>query len=174
MSLVPNFSSSQSLASPNYVTFTDASTGSDLGLTSRRIYVVLANGNWLTEGGVQSTTEAYITWPIADSSIQVNLLTQSTVASTTVKWMTGGVATYTKTILSLWNLYDYLFYFSLIQSQTATPTIISDANYYSNCFIFITNIFNSECAVTYGNDLYSSNAALLKNQWMIDNSNDYF
>jgi hypothetical protein len=174
MPLSADFSSSESLSVLSNVRFLDISTGSDSGLTERRIYCRLANGNWLLAGGVQSTTEAYTTWPIADSSITIALLVQSTVASVRVDWLTGATVTYTKTHLTIWNLYDYVFYFGLIQSQTATPTIVSDTNYYNNCFIFITNIFNSESAVTYGNDLYSSNSALLKNQWLINNANNYF
>lgn len=173
MALTPNFTAVESLSTPENVLFTDTSAGSDGGLTSRRIYCRLANGNWLTTAG-ESTTEAYETWPIADSAITLSLLTKSTTSSVTVKWMTATVATYTKIILTEWDLFDYLFAFELIQSQTATPSIVNDTNYYSNFFTFITNLWNSETAVTIGDDLYSSQSALDKNQYMIDNSNYYF
>ncbi len=173
MAIVPNFSSAESLAIPQNVTFTDTSTGSDGGLTIRKIFVRLANGNWLTANG-ESTTIVSTDWPIADSSITISLLTQSTTASVNVIWYTGAAETNTKTILMEWDLFDYLFAFGLIQNQTANPTIISDTNYYGNFFRFITNIWNSESAVVYGNDLYSSQAALNVNQNMINNSQLYF
>ena len=173
MPLVPNFTTAESLATLANVTFTDTSTGSDGGLTSRRIYIRLANGNWLTTAG-ESTTEAYETWAIGDASITLALLSESTTGNVTVKWMTGSVATYTKTILQIWDLYDYLFAFELIQSQTATPGIIQDTNYYSNFFQFITNIWNAESAVVYGDDLYSSQGALNVNQNMINNQTLFF
>lgn len=173
MPLSPNFTSSEGLSNLNLVTFLDTSTGSDGGLTERRIYCRLANGNWLTTSG-ESTTIAYEVWNIADLSITLSLLSQSTTANVTVNWMTGSTVTYTKTILTIWNLYDYIFSFGLIQSQTATPSIINDNSYYSNFFAFITNIWNSETAVTYGNDLYSSQGALNVNQNMINNANFYF
>ncbi len=174
MPLSQNFSSSESLSTLSNVTFLDTSTGQDLGLTERRIYCRIANGNWLLEGGVESTTEAYITWPIADVSITIDLLIQSTTSSVKVNWMTGSSVTYTKTTLTIWDLYDYVFAFGLIQSQTATPNIISDTNYYNNFFQFITNLWSAESAVTYGNDLYSSNSALVKNQWLINNANLFY
>ena len=173
MALTPNFSSSESLSTLENVTFLDTSSGSDGTLTERRIYCRLANGNYLTTAG-ESTTSAYEVWDINDTSITLALLTQSTTSSVTVQWMTGSAVTYTKTILTIWDLYDYLFAFQLIQSQTATPTIISDSNYYSNFFKLITNIWNAESAVSYGNDLYSSQSSLNVNQNLINNSNLYF
>lgn len=173
MAIVPNFSSSESLSSPNLVTFTDTSTGSDGTLTTRRIYIRLANGNWLTTAG-ESTTEAYETWSYSNPTIQLDLLTQSTAANVTVNWYAGSTLTYTKTRLMLWDLYDYLFAFELIQSQTATPNIINDTNYYSNFFQLITNIWSAEAAVTYGDDLYSSQSALNSNQNLINNQQLYF
>jgi hypothetical protein len=170
----PNFTATESLATLENVTFTDISVGSDLNLTSRRIYCRLANGKYLTTGGVESDTEAYTTWAIADAATTISLLTQSTVANVRVDWMAGTAVAYTKTILTIWNLYDYIFSFGLIQSQTATPTIINDVSYYSKFFEFITNIWSSESAVTYGNDLYSSASCLSKNQFLITNANDYF
>ena len=80
---------------------------------------------------------------------------------------------YTKTALQTWDLYDFLFGLELIQSQTATPSIIQDSSYYNSFFQFITNIWNAETANTYGNDLYSSQSALNRNQNLINNS-DYF
>lgn len=173
MALTPNFSASESLSNLDQVTFLDTSTGSDVGLTVRRISILLANGNWLNTSG-ESTTIVYEAWPIADASIVLSLLTSSTTASVTVDWMTGAVVTYTKTILTEWDLYDYVFGFGELSNQTATPGIIQDSNYYGNFFAFITNIWCSESAVLYGDDLYSSQAALNVNQNMINNESFYF
>lgn len=173
MPLTPNFSSSESLSTLANVTFLDTSTGSDAGLTGRKIFCRLANGNWLTTAG-ESTTSASEDWAIGDTSITLALLTQSTTSSVTVQWLTGAVVTYTKTILTIWDLYDYVFAFELIQSQTATPGIIQDGNYYQNFFKFITNLWSAEAAVTYGDDLYSSQSALNVNQNLINNESMYF
>ncbi len=174
MPLTPNFSSSESLASPNLITFSDTSTGTDNTLTTRRVYVRLANGNYVTAGATQSSTSAYTSWNYSDPSITIDLITQSTPADVTVEWYAGSTLVYSKTILMLWDLYDYLFAYEEIQSQTATPTIISDSNYYSNFFRFITNIWCAENCVTVGSDLYSSQSILNVNQNMINNATIYF
>lgn len=169
----PNFTAVEGLYLLDRVTFTDTSVGSDAGLTSRRITIRLANGNWLTTAG-QSTTEVYETWAIGDVATTLSLLRQSTTANVTIDWMTGSTVTYTKTTLTEWDLYDYVFAYGQLSNQTASPKIIQDQNYYSNFFAFITNIWNSENAVLVGDDLYSSQEALDVNQEMITNENDYF
>lgn len=173
MPLSADFSSSESISTLANVRFLDISTGSDSGLTQRRIFCRLSNGNYLTTSG-ESSTSAYEVWPIADTSITLALLSQSTTSSVTVQWLTGSTVTYTKTHIQIWDLYDYIFGFGLIQNQTASPGIIQDQNYYSNFFKFITNIWNAETAVTYGDDLYSSQGALNVNQNMINNTQLYF
>lgn len=173
MALTANFSSSEGLSNLDQVTFLDTSTGSDGGLTSRRIYIRLANGNWLTTAG-ESTTEVYEVWSISDLSITLSLLSSSTTAYVTVKWMTGSIVTYTKTLLQEWDLYDYVFLFGLLSVQTSAPARDSDTGYWSNTFKMITNLFQSENAVIKMDDLYSSQAALDRNQFFITNENLYF
>jgi hypothetical protein len=169
----PNFSATESLGMPEQVTLTDTSTGSDAGLTERRVYFRMANGKWLTTAG-ESTTPAYEVWPIADSSITLSLLSQSTTLEITVFWMTAEAVTYQKSTLYCFDLFDYLFAYNLIGAQTSDPGIIQDTSYYSNFSAFIVNMFCAESAVIYGDDLYSSQAALNRNQVLIDNEGDYF
>lgn len=174
MPLSPSFSTAESLSVLENVTFTDTSTGSDVGLTGRTIEIRLANGNWLDTSG-ESTTQVLIAWAIGDLSTTLALLTNSTTASVTVRWMTGSTVTYAvSNQLETWDLYDYDFGLELIQSQTATPGIVQDTNYYSNFFMFITNIWNAEKANTYGDDLYSSQSALDRNLNLMNNSDYYF
>lgn len=174
MPIVPNFTAQESLSSNNLVTFTDTSTGTDLSLTNRKIYVRLANGNWLTAGGVQSPTSAYMDWSYSDASTTIDLLTNSTTANVTVEWYAGSALTYTKTILIEWDLYDYVFLFGLLSAQTSFPAVNANQGYWPNSFYMVTNLFQSEQAVELMDDLYSSQAALDRNQWLINNQNDYF
>jgi len=88
--------------------------------------------------------------------------------------MNGSTIVYTKTLLQTWDLYDYVFALQLIAGQTAQPDMIQDQNYYSNFFMFITNIFNAETANTYGSDIYSSQQALSKNAFLISNQSKFF
>jgi len=174
MPLTPNFSTSESLSSNNLITFVDSSTGSDISLTNRRIAILLANGNWLDTGGSESTTIVYHTWAIGDTSIELNLLTKSTVGDVTVDWLTGSTVTYTKTILCEWNLYDYTFLFGLLSAQTSYPARTDNQGYWQNSFKMITNLFQSEQAVELMDDLYSSQASLDRNFYMISKQSNFF
>ena len=174
MPITPSFRSSLSISSNNLVTFVDNSSGTDLSLTNRRIYVVLANGNWLTTGGVESSTEAYIDWSYADTSTVINLLTKSTTASVTVKWYAGSTYVTEETILMEWDLFDYCFLFGLLSAQTSYPARTDNTGYWSNSFKMITNLFQSEQATELMEDIYSSQASLDRNYYMITHQNNFF
>lgn len=168
-----SFSVTESLAIPNQITLTDTSVGDDAGLTSRRIYLTLANGNWLTEDG-ESETEAYTEWPIADSSITLDILEQSTAANITVGWYTGSTRTYVAQDEFCFNLFDYIAGLQILQGNTSSPDQVQDNGYYMNMIQFIVNLFNEEMAIEYGGDVYSSQSAMNRNALMINNMSFYF
>ena len=174
MALVAAFTATESLANPDEITFTDTSTGTDLTITTRRIYFQLANGNWVDENGDESTTETYIEWDYADSSIVLSLITQSTASDIEVKWMAGSTETYSVSEEYGFNLYDYLAGLQLLQGNTSAPEQVQDTNYYSNMCQFIVNIWNEEAAIEYGGDIFSSQGAMNRNQLMILNDDYYF
>ena len=104
-----NFTTSESLGTPSDITFVDSSVGSDNTLTVRKIYIRLANGNYLLSGGAETSTATAIDWPISDVSITLTLISQSTTASVRVDWLANSTIVYTKTALQTWDLYNYLF-----------------------------------------------------------------
>ena len=168
-----SFTASESIGLPEQVTLLDTSVSPDPGLTSRRVYFRLANGNWLNTSG-ESTTVVYETWPIADASIILSLLSQSTTLNITVEWLTGSTITASESEVTCFDEFDYLFAYELIGDVTSSPGILQDTTYYSNFSQFIVNLFCAETAVTTGSDLYSSQQALNRNQVMIDNESFYF
>ena len=166
MPLVPNFTSTESLSSPGTITFTDTSTGSDNTLTVRTITLTYADG----------TVGSPIGWNIGQASITIaNLVPRSTTASVTVNWLDGATVVYTKTILMEWDLFDYVFMFGLIQTQTSTGgSILQDQNYLFNSMNYIVNLTNSETACNLIDDAYSSQSALDRNYALSQNQSKYF
>ena len=73
MPLTPNFSTSQAVGEPSVITVTDTSTGSDAAIASRRVYLVDYEGNYVVAAG---TTTAYTPWPLAQTSIDIDCLTE--------------------------------------------------------------------------------------------------
>lgn len=167
----PNFTATQSLAYNNLITLTDTSTGVDLTLTNRRVTILTANGTYLVQSG---TTTNYENWSYADSQIVLNVLTQSTAPEITVQWYAGSTLMYEKTITFDFDLGDYIFMLGVLQAQTSSPIVLQDNNYYQNSIQFIVNLFNSENAITIGDDIYSAQGALNQNQQMINNEAFYF
>ena len=55
MPLVPNFTASQFSGTPSVLTLTDTSTGSDVTIAKRRIYLLQANGTMLVPAGTLTT-----------------------------------------------------------------------------------------------------------------------
>lgn len=171
MSLTPNFTVSESIGTPSDLTFTDTSTGSDGTITTRRIYVQMADGTYLVQSG---TTTDYEEWSYASSSITLTLLTRSVAANVTVQWLNGTTIVYTKTILYDFPLFDYVFAYQLTQQQTGNPGIIRDTNYYNNKVKLLVNLDDSEQAISIGSDIYTAQECLDINYDLIQNQNYYF
>jgi len=104
----------------------------------------------------------------------MNVLTQSTAPTIRVQWCAGAVVVDTYTDTFCFDLYDYVFALGLLSNQTGNPSIIQDANYYSNFTQFIVNLFNAESAIEFGGDVYSAQSALDRNQNLINNDSLYF
>ena len=168
------FSVTQSLAEPSQITISDTSSGSDSSLTSRRIYILLATGNWLQEDGSESASEAYIVWPYGDTSITLDILGGSTACSITVNWYDNSTLVYTADDAFCFNLQDYLAALQILQGNTSSPDQVQDTAYYNNLMQFIVNLFNEENAIEFAGDIYSSQGAMNRNQLFIQNESYYF
>jgi len=172
MALSVDFSVTQSLANPNELTFTDLSSGSDSGVTTRRIYILTANGTYLVESG---TTVDYELWALPlGTAITLDVLTQATSPSIKVDWMTGSTVTYTKTELYDFNLQLYLFAYQLTQSQLSSPQIVQDTNYYGNKIKLLVNIKDSGTAIDLMSDIYNGQAALDRGTYLVNNESLFF
>ncbi len=169
-----SFSATQSLADNSLITFTDDSSGSDVTLTVRTIEIQLANGNWVDSDGNESETQVFITWPYSDTSITLSLFPNSTAPSITVRWYAGSVLTYIDDDDFCFNLQDYLFGLQVLQGNTSAPDQVQDTPFYSSMMQYIVNLFNEESAINPGVDIFSSQGAMSRNLWFIQNENMFF
>lgn len=173
MALTPNYTATQSDADPSYITLLDTSTGSDGGLTARRVLIALPNGTYLTTSGVTSTL-TYIDWPITDISLTISVLPRSEAPTITVNWMTDAVATYTKALNWCFDFADYIFGLGLTMDQVANNNITQDTSWYDNKMKLVVNINDAENAITYINDTTLSQNALDRNYYLISNAANFF
>lgn len=172
MAFSPAFTVSQSAASPNLVVLTDTSTGTDVLITQRRIYITDDTGAYIVPSG---TTTDYIEWPLATNPISLNLLTQDTAANIAVQWLdVSNTVLYSDDDDYPLIEYGKQFYFYLIQQLALNPSTYQDSNYASNLALFWTYIIGAINAINIGDSLSASQALMNKETEMQNNQSFYF
>jgi hypothetical protein len=172
MSFTQSFSVLQSPTNPAIVVLEDTSTGTNLSITSRRIYIQDYNGNYLVPDGV---TTDYIVWPLATNPISLNILTQDTAVNIRVNWVNSlNVELYTLNNNYCLVEFNKQFLYYLIQLQSLTYNVIQDTNYWGNVAIFWTNIIGAINSVEIGNDIYASQVCLNRATFMQSQQSYYF
>lgn len=158
MAFDPSFTLGQAPISPNIVVATDTSAGSDAAITSRRIFIQDAAGNYLVPSG---TTTNYTEWAYSDVSISLNILSQNTAVSAITQWIDiNGAVLYTDVQYGPFANYGKLFLYQLVQQQAATPTIPVDTNYDANTAILWTAVLGGINAIFVNNDIAAAQNSL--------------
>lgn len=158
MPLNPNFYLSQSGLTPSAVTAVDNSTGSDVAIVSRRIFFQTPTGTFLVESGV---TTDYNVWSYANASQTFNILAQDYAVSCTTQWLdVSNAVLYTLTQVFCLPQFNKNFFYYLVQQQALTPSIIQDANYFSNMATYWMNITGAIQAIEIGADVSASQNCL--------------
>jgi hypothetical protein len=171
--LTPNFTGSQNSGTPSICTFADTSTGSDVSITQRRIFLLQADGTYLTGNGVIN----YDTWAYADASISLDVLSQDTALSVTVQWLDiSNTVLYTKTISFGFDAFGQNFFYGLSDGQVpiTNPPVALSTNYYQNKLQFYCYLVSAEQAILYASDIYKAQINYDADQWMISNENYFF
>lgn len=165
MSFSPAFVPTTILGNPLRLIVTDDSTGSDSNIASRRVYLRKADGTYLVPDG---TTTNYIEWAIADSFINLDVLTKDFALQITVTWNdVGGTALYTSSNTFVFTQYSELFYYGLTQELAGNYQIIQDSNYYSNKLLLRVEIDSANQAVSIGGDIKASQECLDRAAYLI-------
>jgi len=172
MSFIPNFEAKQYSGTPSNITLIDTSTGSDVTITKRRVYLLQANGTFLVP---QGTTTDYINWSIADSEITLDVLTQDSALSITVQWLTSANAVVTsKTISFAFTAYNETFYYGLTESQVANSNLSASTNWYQTKLVLRVELDSADQAITFASDIYSAQAALNRATYISTNQALFF
>lgn len=172
MPLTVSISVSQNSGLPNVIVLTDTSTGSDPGITSRRVYLYKSDNTTLVPFG---TTTPYTVWPISDSTISLDVLTQDTALTIVVQWLTGTTVTYTYTNEYQFPAYTKTFLYNLsVTQQLTNPNILKDTQYMFNKLQLYTYTRDAENAIAEGQDTTKAQLSFDLAQAMMNNSQLYF
>lgn len=171
MPIVPAISVTQNTGTANQFTVTDISTGSDAGLTSRRLYLYKADNNTLVPSGVSTP---YNEWAIAQPSLTLGVLDKDYALMFVTQWLTGAVITYSLTSYFVFTANTEVFLYNLGVTQISNPYIIQDTNYFSSKSQMWEWIDDADNAIAIGTDTKKAQLALDLARNYIINENIYF
>lgn len=169
----PNFTTSQSSGLPNIIVANDSSTGSDVNISQRRIFLLKSDGTYLVPTG---TTTNYVQWALANSSINLDVLKKDMGLTITVQWLNvNNVVLYTSTISFGFTAYNETFYYGLTQGEVpiVTPNIIN-TDYYQNKMLLRVWIDSGNQSVSFASDIYSAQIAYDNATYLCNNQNLFF
>lgn len=172
MPFIPNFETEQFSGTPNAFTILDTSTGSDVTIASRRVYLLQANGTFLVPAG---TTTDYIEWDLVDTSIVLDVLSQDTALSITVQWMSGlNTVVTSKTISFAFTAYNETFFYGLNQSLVANSNLSASTNWFQYMAELQLQIDSALQAIAFASDIYNAQAALNRATYISTNQALFF
>lgn len=170
MPIVPNVSlgsvNTGATIDPSAIIAQDLSTGSDVAIVSRQILLYTVQNTQLV---------AAIPWPLATNPITINPLTQDIALNIVVNWLDGsGNILYTFSVIQAFTGYGEQFYYNLIQTETSSPGILQDVNY-QNYKATLRNYLDSAVqSISIGQNLGNAQAMILKENYLVKNSNLYY
>lgn len=172
MAISPSFTASQNSGTPNIIFLTDTSTGSDVTIAKRRVYLLQSDGTYLVPAG---TTTNYIEWALVDTTISLNVLIQDTALSITVQWLTSGnVLVASKTTSFAFTAYNETFYYGLTESQVANSNLTASTNWYQTKMILRVELDSAYQAISFASDIFSAQAALNRATFISTNQSYFF
>lgn len=157
MALSQNFSAAQIPGTPGDIVFTDTSTGSDVSVTQRRIYIQIATGVFLVEEGTTTEYEVWDDFPTTTIKTLTDILDKDYSCRITVQWLSsGGTVLYDKTLYYGFTCYNEDFDYELTQAIAGNPILMSDNNYWGNKNLLRTYIDSGNNAIERSSDIASA------------------
>lgn len=170
MPLTVSISVTQNTGTPSEFTIQDTSTGSDPGITSRRVYIFTPSNTNLVNPGV---TTSYTEWDISDSEITMDVLERDMALLIRVQWLTGSSVTYTYENTYCFTAYTKTFLYNLTETQSTNPAIVQATDYFENKATMWECIDDAENATLY-EDIQTAQLCLDICYYFITNSAKFF
>jgi hypothetical protein len=171
MPLVSSFSISQTNTEKSIITWTDTSTGSDVAVTKKRIYLQLHDGTYLVPEG---TTTSYI--ETTGTTLEIDVLSEDKCLRIETNWLNASNAVlYGEDVSDLYVFDKYAseYDYSLQKAQTGNPKLVQDGDYYLNRVRLRCAIDEATTAKNY-NDQYAAQSALDRAASFINNQTLFF
>ena len=172
MAFLPDFTAIQSTAAPSNLTFTDTSSGSDIAIASRRIFIQMANGDYIVISG---NPNDYTMWDVAISQITLDILKKDVAVTITVDWYDSlGNKLYTKTKVFAFTKFNEKFDYGTTQMLTANPMLINDNDFFVHKADMRISIDSGNQAFNLVGDLFAAQECYDRATNLRTNSQYYF
>jgi hypothetical protein len=172
MPLTPSFTVTQSFNSPNNLTFTDTSTGSDINVASRNIYIQQANGSYVVVSG---NLNDYTTWYIGDNPFVLNILDKDYAVTIRIDWVdANNNVLYTTANIFAFSNFNEKFDYGLTQMLTANPLFINDNDFFLHKSDIRISIDSGNQAFDLAGDLFAAQQCYDRATNLRENSKYYF
>lgn len=154
MSLVVDFSTEQTPGSPGDIIFNDDSSGTDVTITQRRVYVFDTEGNTLVPDGISTQYNAWPNYPTDDSITIEDILTSDKGCRVVVQWLTAGNSVvYDKTHYIGFNCYNKDEDYSLTQNVASNSLLMNDNGFWNNKNLLMTLVESADNAIERASDI---------------------
>ena len=169
MPLTQNFTCSQIIGAPSEIVFEDTSTGSDVAVTGRRIYLQTNLGTYLVPSG---TTTSYIAWLLATNPFTVDVLDSDYSLTVKVDWIdVSNAVLYTKTLVYVFQRFNIEFDYSLTYSEANGNASLNSANWLKGRMQLLLSIQDADNAITQASSITDSQAAIDRGTYIRLNPN---
>lgn len=155
MPLTPSFTANQIIGFPSQIVLVDTSSGSDVAITQKRVYLTTAAGTFLVPTG---TTTEYIAWTLASGLTKtIDALEKDRSLLIAVQWLSvSNVVLYTASQNLGFTLWNEESDYANTQSMAGNPKLINDNNYFANKSKMRECIDSGNQAISFAADLLSA------------------
>lgn len=154
MPIIPNFTAAQPVGEPSEIILADTSTGSDVAITQRRVYLRTSQGTFLVPSG---TATQFIPWVYADATITIDALDKDYGLEVVVQWLNVADAVlYSSTQPLGFTSYNEDFDYGLTQQLAGNPLNINDDDFWKLKGDLRTSIDSGDQAILKASDIVSA------------------
>jgi hypothetical protein len=151
---------------PTAIILTDTSTGSDGSIASRSIALYTVQNALLIPA---------VAWPLATNPITINPLTTDIALNIVITWLnSSGSVLYTASQIAPFTGNGEFFYYNLTKTESSSPGILQDVNYQQYRTTLRNYLDAAVQAISIGQNLGNSQAMILKENYLVTNSNLYY
>lgn len=157
MAISPSFTASQPIGQPSQIKLTDTSTGTDVTITTRRVFFIDAYGNFLVQDGTGTDYEVWTDFP-GTTTITLDILSKDYALIIKVQWLTSGGTVVNEVIHDVqgFTYYNEQFDYQLTQLLSGNPLLINDGGFFNEKSTLRTDIDSGNQAIEQALDQYGA------------------